>query len=285
MACLLSRFAPSRATPPCRSFTVLGGRPDPQCTDCPDQSLHFNALRQRTSHSHSIPEIPSTVLEPSCARILRVDNIPSCESAAVLQDIFLDSEGYQGCNLATYLHHPTRNIVKRGMVTFDSSDSASKAVEQLNGTLLEGLPISVSYIDFDYIPSPDLEVVDESSLWAPDDMVTEGVRQPPRKKAKLDTPIKLLCKICADEISGAHSKPCLRCKDAWCLECIKRWFTQASEDFERMYVELLILFALFSYCLNWTEKHAQCRWLDAAVHSLVLSRRLKDNEMPKLFVH
>jgi hypothetical protein len=246
MACLLSRFLPSRTTPR-HSFTVLGARPDPQSTGpgCPDQNVHFNARRERTLHSLPNPSASSSVPEIS-SRLLRVDNIPSCESPDDLDEIFLGSEGYRGCSLATYRLLPTQQTVKIGKALFDTAANASNAVEQVNGTLLDGFPVSLSALDLDLLPAEDqstaLEWVRESVRLDADTEErillgmadSDEIKSPPRKKAKLDVPIKVICKICTDELSGPYSKPCLRCKQPWCLDCVKTWFTQASEDSERM---------------------------------------------------
>ena len=213
MACLLSRFLPSRPSPR-HTFTVLTTHPNPA-----DASVHFNASRDRGQ----------CTLQPEIAvprNQLRVDNISSCESREELESIFQRFDGYQESRLIAYTHEATQHIVKIGNITFDTEANASNVAELANGTLFNGLPIALSIIP-DPLLGPGLEPL-------PTTMAAGDLKAPVRKKRKLEKSTKITCKICTDEIIGEYSNPCLRCKDAWCLDCVKTWFIRASQDSERM---------------------------------------------------
>ena len=55
------------------------------------------------------------------------------------------------------------------------------------------------------------------------------------KRVKVSEPPAPLptCKICSEEMKGAHSRPCFYCKSTWCYECLQNQFTASLDDQER----------------------------------------------------
>jgi hypothetical protein len=231
MACclqVLSRFVPSRFAPP-RSAALPASRVNPT-----HEHSQLNARGDTATQQTTLDFVPEGIP----GRVLRLD-YPSPPGFRHSTNYFLricqPLQGFQDCHVNTYIDHITLTILQAAKVEFDTEANAARAAARLLITNANDRPSSVKY--FPELTEPVLDgvysdydtLLDLSSLTTMDEA---AITQPPRKKAKLDFP--LLCRICANEITGAYSKPCLRCKKAWCLDCVKTWFTLATTDFERM---------------------------------------------------
>lgn len=237
MACLLSRFVPSRSTPP-RTFTV----PVP-CPDSTNETSHFHARRNRVLQRTAEESSPAFVPNGIPSRFLRVDYNSSPGSRLSDQDFFnlcQPLSGFDDYHITTYVHRGTGAVVQIAQVEFDTQANATRGAASLHIIDLDGSPLRPTYLpecayswgeDME-AQNPDLEILPQSSSSTV--VEEDAIRPPARKKPKLSMPVKTVCKICTSEITGSYSKPCLRCKQPWCLDCVKTWFIHATQDSERM---------------------------------------------------
>lgn len=228
MACclqVLSRFVPARFAPR-RAATV------------PTSCLTSTTNESESSHSNTRHDPVDFVLNGIPTRVLNLDyrSLPSHRHS---NEYFLrlcqPLQGFQYCSITTYVHHLTLVVLQVAKVEFDTETNATRGARLLHNVAVNDLPISVRYCPNTTEPVLDEFYSDYDILMDPSSLVVmeeDAISQPARKKAKLETP--LLCRICVNPINSPYSKPCLRCKKAWCLDCVKTWFTMATQDFERM---------------------------------------------------
>ena len=144
-------------------------------------------------------------------------------------------QGFLDCRVTTYLRRTTGAVLQLLQVEFNALSNATQGAGLLHITNLNGSPLHSTYISDSTKPDSDEHLIGadvlswSTALIAMDEAVTP---EPARKKAKLSTPN--VCHICANDITSPYSTPCLKCKTAWCLECVKKWFITATKNNEMM---------------------------------------------------
>lgn len=153
-------------------------------------------------------------------------------SSLVVRDVVLDTlsafgdihRHFQG--LAGYLHVdlPPISLTSDGrrsnlVISFATAVDASNA-------LLSRPQVSIAGQVYDVMPHSD----DFGEL---EGLISDS--PPPRKRQKKEVASEILvCKICFEELDGAYSEPCRKCKGAHCYGCVKKIFEMALRDSDRM---------------------------------------------------